>query len=136
MKGLQRGAASRKVPASSSSCPITVPDQSATLNETGSCEDGSDDNLILLYLAEAAVVKKIGRFQEIKPVSVQVALAIDTKTQTFNFSRVSKVSPLVFHLGASPLSLFNFSFLISDDDPACEYLLVGQPVLQYLGNDI
>lgn len=115
-----------------SSCSITVSDQTFTLNETAKCDAGGDDNLVSLRLTEAAVVKVIGRIQAIEPVSVQVALGADIKPQTFKFSRMWKVPRLTFHLAAGPMALFNF-FLVSDDDLACEDLLLGQSVLRYLG---
>lgn len=79
------------------------------------------------------MVKGGGRIKTTNPVTVQVAPEADTERQTFKFSREWKVPRLTFHHAAGRLALLNISLPIPDDDLACEYLLVGQPVIHHLG---
>lgn len=47
------------------------------------------------------------------------------KAESFNVSRLCKVPRLVMDLTAGRLALNNVSFLVADEDLACEDLLIG-----------
>lgn len=57
-------------------------------------------------------------------MSAQVALSSDEKGQKFKFSRKLKVFCLTFYLATGPLELLSISFLVGDEELACEDLLV------------
>lgn len=117
------------------SCPIVVSDGRVSLNGNGRCYDGSDDSIASPVLPQNAILKGIGRFEAIEPVSTQVALTNTKKAESFNFSRLWKVPRLVMELSAGRLAINNVSFLVTDDDLACEDPLIGLPVLRHLGID-
>lgn len=102
----------------------------------GRCDDGSDESISSPALAQAAVLKVIGRMTAIAPVHIQVSLKDSGKPATFTFSRTWLVPRLVLQLSAGHMALLNVTFLVADDDTACKDLLVGLPVLRHLGIDV
>lgn len=119
----------------SPSCPIEVRDGPVTHAGMGRCDDGSDESIVSPTLAQAAVVKGIGRMTAIAPIKIQVALKETGNPATFSFSRTWQVPRLVLKLSAGKMALLNVTFLVADDDTACEDLLLGLPVLRHLGID-
>lgn len=120
---------------STPSCQITVSDGLVSHTARGRCDDGSDDSIVSPRLAQAAVVKGIGRMSAIPPVHLRVALQESEKTAKFSFSRKWTVPRLVLELSSGRMALLNITFLVADDELDCEDLLVGLPVLQHLGID-
>jgi transposase InsO family protein len=123
-----------RLPASPS-CQVTVADGKATFNGTGRCDDGSDDSIVSRKLAEAAVLRGVGKFTPITAVRLSVALKSGDEAEQFSFSRTWTVPRLVLHLAAGQLALLNVTFLVADDELSCEDLLIGLPVLQHLRVD-
>lgn len=70
------------------SCAIQVTDGSTTVQGIGRSDDGSDDSIESAAIAEKVVLKVIGRYEAIKPKSVQVVLKSDEEPQKFIFSRL------------------------------------------------
>eukprot|EP00178_Gracilaria_changii_P000257 TRINITY_DN1027_c0_g1_i1.p2 TRINITY_DN1027_c0_g1~~TRINITY_DN1027_c0_g1_i1.p2 ORF type:complete len:1106 (+),score=114.18 TRINITY_DN1027_c0_g1_i1:5972-9289(+) len=123
--------------ADSIACSITVSDGMTSIPTSGRCDDGSDDSIVSPKLAEAAALKGVGKITAIDKVSLPVALKKDGKqdAERFTFSRTWTVPRTILHLASGTLALMNISFLISDDDLACEHLLIGEPVLHHLRVD-
>lgn len=71
----------------------------------------------------------------IPAVRIPVALKDSGESGTFKFSRTGMVPGLVLKLSSGRMALRNVSFLVADDETACEELLVGLPVLRHLGID-
>lgn len=120
---------------SSASCPITVFDGITSLNRTGRCGDGSDDSIASSRLARTAIRNRIGRFEAIALMEIQVGLTSRKEAETFTFSRVRKVPRLVLELFVDRLALNNMSFLVVDDDLSCGDVLAGYQVLHHLAID-
>lgn len=78
---------------SSAACKITLKDDDATLPCMGRCDDGADDSLVSLGLAESAVLNGVGKLKKISPVTVHVALKNKSEAQTFTFPKVDCASP-------------------------------------------
>lgn len=116
-------------------CTMTLCDGTTTMDAVGRCDDGSDDSLASPRVAEAAALKGIGKLTSIDPVTIEVALRQGKNTQSFTFSRSWLAPRLVLHLSSGRMALCNISFLVADDDLACEDLLIGLPVLQHLRID-
>lgn len=117
------------------SCAIIVSDGNVSVQGTGRCDDGSDETIASPRIAEKAVLKGIGRFEAITPVTVQVALSSSADPETFTFSRKWIAPRIVMELSAGRLALHNVSFLVADAHLSCEDILLGYPVLQHLGID-
>ena len=101
----------------------------------GRTDDGSDDTIVSPRVAEAGVLKGMGKFVKIKPVPLQVALCDNNEATKFTFSRTCIVPMVVMHLSAGQLALLNVIFLVADANIAFEDLLIGQPLLAILGVD-
>lgn len=106
-----------------------------SVSGNGRSDDGSDDTIASPRLVEKAVLKGIGRFEAIPPVSIQVALTDAGPAQTFNLSRKWTVPRLVLELSSGRMALRNVAFLVADDDLAFEDVLIGLPILQHLQID-
>lgn len=122
-------------PFTSPSCPAEVFDGPSSHSGVARCDDGSDESIASTKMAQDAVLKGIGRMSSITPVRIQVALRDSSEAASFTFSRVWTVPRLVLKLSAGQMALLNVSFLVADDETACEDLLVGLPVLRHLGVD-
>lgn len=81
------------------------------------------------------MLKGIGSFKAIKPVSIQVPLTAEEKPKTFDFSRQWTVPRLVLNLSSGRMPLTTITFLVADDDLACEDILIGLPVLEHMEID-
>lgn len=101
----------------------------------GRCGDGSDDSIVSPALTQAAVLKGIGRMASIAPVKIQVALKGTETPATFTLLRTWCVPRLVLQLSSRSKSLVNVTFLVAVDETACDGLLVGFPVIRWLGID-
>lgn len=133
---IQTGRLQQQVsPYGSSSCPIIVSDGPTSHDGTGRCDDGSDESIVSPSLAQAAAIKGIGRMSSIPPVKIQVALKDSDSAATFTFSRTWLVPRVVLKLSSGHMALLNVTFLVADDETACEDLLLGLPVLRHLGID-
>lgn len=119
----------------SPSCEVTIAESDKTLAATGRCDDGSDDSIVSPELAERAVLAGIGTLKAIPTVRLQVALKAEAEAQVFSFSRRWTCPRTILHLAAGQLALCNISFLVAEDDLACEDMLIGLPVLQHLKVD-
>lgn len=117
------------------SCSIIISDGNVSVQGTGRCDDGSDETIASPSIAEKAVLKGIGRFEAITPVSIQVALTSSTEPETFTFSRKWLAPRIILELSTGRLALRNVSFLVADAHLSCEDILLGYPVLQHLGID-
>ena len=117
------------------SCTITLSDGRATLDAQGRCDDGSDDSIVSPTLAERAALKGIGKIRAIEPVRLQVALKSGSEAASFSFSRTWTSPRTVLHLSSGQLALANVTYLVADDDLACEDILIGLPVLRHLQVD-
>lgn len=58
------------------------------LTARGRTDDGSDESVVSPKLAKRAVLDGFGRFQRIKPISLQVALKNDGDSQKFTFYKL------------------------------------------------
>lgn len=114
---------------------ITLKDDNASMHCSGRCDDGSDESIVSTTLAEAAVLKGIGRLRSVKPVKVRVAIKSGDEAQQFTANRRWEVPRLLLKLAAGPLALLNVSFIVLDAQLAAEDLLIGLPVLKHLGID-
>lgn len=119
----------------SPSCPVEVFDGPACHTGVGRCDDGSDETIASPSMAQAAVLKGIGRMTSIAPVRIQVALRDSGEPAAFTFSRVWTVPRLVLKLSAGHMALLNVSLMVADDETACEDILLGLPLLRHLGID-
>lgn len=117
------------------SCPVLVSDGMASISATGRCDDGSDDSLASPTLAERAAIQGIGKIRKVNPVHIQVALKSGDDAQSFTFSRTWTIPRTVLQLASGQLALANVSFLVADDELACEELIIGLPVLRHLQVD-
>lgn len=54
----------------------------------GCCGDGSDNSIASPKMTNDAVMKGIGRFEAIKPMSIQSTLTSADQPEAFNFSRL------------------------------------------------
>lgn len=122
-------------PLNSPSCPMEASDGSSTHFGICRCDDGSDKSIDYPALANTVALKGIGSLTEIEPVRIQVALKESVEPATFTFSRTWIVPLLVMKLSAGRMALLNVTFLFTNDEMACEDLLVGLPVLPHLGID-
>ena len=113
------------------SCPVTVSDGRESITATARCDDGSDDSLVSPKLAERAAVKGIGKITAIEPVRLNVALKTGDEAQSFFVSRTWVAPRTVLQLSSGQLALANVTFLVADDDLACEELIIGLPVLRH-----
>lgn len=75
------------------------------------------------------------RFAAITPIRLTVALKSGEEAQSFTFSRSWTSPRTVLHLASGRLALVNVTFLIPDDDLACEDILIGLPVLRHVQVD-
>lgn len=119
----------------SPTCPIVVCDGTGSQTFIGRCDDGSDENIFSPVVAHAAVLNIIGRMTAINPIRIQVALKGASDPATFKFSRTWLNPRLFLQLSSVQVALLNVTFLFSDDNTACRYLLVGFPVVRHLGID-
>ena len=122
-------------PSPASSCSVTVSDGKTSLEGTGRCDDRSDDSIVSPSLAEKAALSGIGKITAIKTTHLSVALKLNTEPQSFAFSRTWQAPRTVLQLPSGSLALANITFLIADNDLACEDLLIGRPVLRHLRVD-
>lgn len=114
---------------------IRIEDGDESLKTVGPTDDGSDESIVSLRLAEKAVLEGIGRKTKIQSLSLQVALKEDDDAQSFTFSRAWTPPRIVLRLSTGPLALTNVKFLVADADLAAEDILIGLPVLRHLGVD-
>lgn len=115
---------------------MTISDCNVSLDTTGRCDDGSDENIASSELAESAAIKGIGKIEAIDTVHLEVALTKkDTTKHPYSFSRAWSVPVTVLHLNSGRLALKNIRFLIADDAMTCEDLLIGIAVLEHLRVD-
>ena len=117
------------------SCNMTISNGKTTLGTIGRCDDGSDASIASPLLAGLAARRGIGKIVDIPPTSLQVALKTGHQAQSFKFSRRWTVPRTIMHLPSGALALQNISFLVADDELACEELLIGLPVLRHLRID-
>lgn len=110
-------------------------EDTASVDCVGRCDDGSDDSLIAPHFAEQAVLEGIGKMKKIPTVEVSVALKKGDEAQAFKFSRTWTVPRTVLNLPSGKLAVLNVSFLVADDDLACENALIGHPVLEHMKVD-
>lgn len=113
-------------------CHIKISDGQASIDCFGRCDDESDVSFVSPELAERAVVRRIGKMKGIRPVKLSVALKSGMDPETFSFSRSWTSPPTGLHLSSDQLVLANVTFLVADDDLACEELLIGLPPVQNL----
>lgn len=111
---------------------MTLSDGRASLDVTGRCDDGSDDSLVSPGTAEKAALKGIGKLTAIEPVMLQVALKKSDAAESLRFSWSWVLPRTVLHLPSGKFALTNISFLVPDDELACEGLIIGSPVLKHL----
>lgn len=81
------------------------------------------------------MLQGIGRLEQIKSVTIKVALTNTSQGGDYQFSRVWKLPRLVMELSTGRMALNNIAFLISDAKLASEDLLIGLPLLRHLGID-
>lgn len=107
---------------------MTVSNGRTSIESSGRCDDGSDDRIVSPKFAEAATLKGIGKITAIEMVYLAVALKKDSSdsAEKFSFSRTWTVPCTILHLALGNLALRNISFLVADDDPSCEDLLIGR----------
>lgn len=67
-------------------CHITLSDERASLVVIGRRDDGSDESLESPCIAEASVLKGIGRMKLVDPVTVLVAIRQGDTAQKFTYS--------------------------------------------------
>lgn len=60
------------------------------MNATGMCDNGSDDSLASSSVAQQAVLKGIGRLDDIQPITIQVALTSTDKQKRSNSQEFGK----------------------------------------------
>ena len=101
----------------------------------GGSDGGSDESIMKPKTATEASKKGIGKRNNIKPVTMLVALRNRKNPDSFQFSRSYTIPRLILHLSAGQLALTKAMFLVSDDDLAEEDLLIGLPLLRHLGID-
>lgn len=103
---------------------MTVSDCKTTMAINGRCDDGSDDNIASLSIAETDVLKEIGKIDTIR---LQVALTSkNAKPKIHKFSRTWIVPSTVLNLLSERLALNNLLFLVPDDTEASEDMLIGR----------
>lgn len=73
--------------------------------------------------------------KNIDKVVLQVLLKDGDASKYFTFSRTWTPLRTVLRFETGPLDLFNATFYVLDAELAGEYLLLGLPVLMYLGID-
>lgn len=117
------------------SCAITVSDGIASLPGSGRCNDGSNESIVSPKLSKRATLRGVGKIIATLPVKLNVALKTGQDPQSFSFSRSWTPPKTVLHLAAGNLTLVSVTFLIANDDPSCEDLLIGLPVLHHLQVD-
>lgn len=67
---------------------ITISNGVSLMSTFGPCDDGSDNSLVSPRIAEAAVLQRIGKFCNISPFHLSVAIKIGSEdAQTFSFCR-------------------------------------------------
>lgn len=69
---------------------------------------------------------------EITPLLIQVALRVSPEQVKLFFSSRWLVPHLVVFTSAGKMALINLTFLVADDETACEDILIGLPVLRHL----
>lgn len=116
-------------------CNMILSDESTALNVIDRCEDGSDYSLAYLRVAESSVLRGIGKIKWTDTVKIQVALRQGDSAQTFKFLYTWSIPRTVLILSSERLALRNISFLVADDNLACEDILIGCPVLQHIRID-
>ena len=85
---LRQDKAKTNIDNDSASCITTVPESKSSVDVTGRCDDGSDENIASPILAERAVLKGIGKFEMIDTVNLEVALTkTDEQVKKYAFSR-------------------------------------------------
>ena len=119
----------------SSSCTINVAEHNSAIEIFGRCDDGSDDSIISPKLPESATIQGIGKMRCVTPVKLQVSLKAGDEAHSFCFSRTWTVPRTVLHLASGRLALRNITYLVADDEIACEDLLIGLSVLRHLKVD-
>lgn len=80
------------------SAKVTLQDDLSSLDATGRCDDESEGTFAFLTTAEAAVISVVGRFTNIKSVKILVTLRKGAAVESFQLSRVWKVSLTIVHL--------------------------------------
>lgn len=77
----------------------------------------------------------IGKLTAIYPVHLQVAPRKSEDAALFSFSRTWTAFRTLLHLAAGQLALANVTYLVADDELACEDPLPGLPVLRHIHVD-
>lgn len=89
---------------------MTISDGIASLAGAKQCKDAIHDNLASPQIVKRDVLKDIGKYESIIPISVHVALTSAEKAKMFNFSRKCKVPYIVPKLSVALLALKRFPF--------------------------
>lgn len=121
----------------SCNCSVTVSDDRNSIESTGRYEEESDDSIVSTKLSESAAIKCISQMSPIQKVSLSAAFKNGTTDSagSLSFSRTCTVRRTILHLASGNLALMDISFLVANDDLACEGLLIGRIVLQQLWVD-
>lgn len=116
----------------SPSISVTVSDGSSSKFCNGRCNDGADESIVSSKIAKSAVVHRTGKISMIEPVRLQNALTSGEEAQTFSFSHTWTSPRTVLYLSVGQLALVGVTFVVADDDLACEDMHIGHPVLHHL----
>lgn len=114
----------------SSACNTTSIENGATLPFIRRCDGDADESILSLCLVESAVQNVIGKFNEIKPVTVQVVIKNEMRAQILMFTRKGAVPRLVLHLSAGLPALLNGTLLVGEAELEEYSLHIGQSVLK------
>lgn len=114
---------------------ITVSEDAHSLEVRGRCDDGGDEGIVSLKLADRASIQGIGKISVIKPVTLHVTLKIGSNAQHFKFSRGWTEPRTLLHLSSSQIALVNTRLLVSDHELACEDVLIDLRVLCHIQID-
>lgn len=114
-------------------CPIFVCDGIKSPEVVARCHDGIEDTIASSKFSIKAVLKRIGSFDAITPVQIQVSHTSKTEPEALTFSLQWKVLRLDLELSARHLTISDVSFLVADDYLSCEDYLVCFPVMKHSG---
>lgn len=116
-------------------CSVQLCDGKASMGALGGCDDGSDNSLGSLRMAGAAVHTEMGHMKAIFSAIIDVALQKNENAQSFKFARSWTDAQTVLQLPSDQIALCYISYLVADDESACEDLLIGFSALQKLRID-
>lgn len=83
---------------------VSISDRLATVDATRFYDDGSDEILVSLMLAERAVLQGVWKLSKINPVKPHVALRKGSKPQTFYFLRTWTAPRKVLRLSSGRMA--------------------------------